>query len=188
MSDLIESFKRSVGEFDKRVGRIGPDQWTNDTPCSVWDVRALLNHLVYEDRWAPDMLAGRTVQEVGDRYDGDLLGDDPMSAWKQASSEALAAVSEEGVLQRTVHASFGDITAEEYLLQLLNDHVVHAWDLARGIDADDRLDPELVEVCYEYAKPIEDTLKASGAFGDKVAAPPDADMQTKLLAVMGREG
>lgn len=188
MSDLIESFKRSVAEFDKRVQQVAPDQWTNDTPCSDWNVRALVNHLVYEDRWVPDMLAERTVQEVGDRYDGDLLGDDPIKAWNEASREAVASVSEEGVLQRTVHASFGDITADEYLRQVLNDHVVHAWDLARGIGADDRLDPELVDVCYEYAKPIEDSLKSSGAYGDKVEAPPDADTQTKLLAVMGRRG
>ena len=186
MSGLPELFERSVREFDVRVQQIREDQWDNPTPCSEWSVRDLVNHLVYEDVWAPPLFAGKTVEEVGDRFEGDLVGDAPKEAWASARDAALEAVSRPGALEDTVHLSSRDVTGGEYLLELLNDHVIHAWDLARGIGADDKLDPELVELIYAGVASREDELKASGAFGEKVEAPEDADTQTKLLAVMGR--
>ena len=186
MSDLLERFRRAVAEFDARVQQISDDQWGNPTPCDEWDVRALVNHLVYEDLWARPLFEGKTIEEVGDRFDGDLLGDDPKAAWSEASRDAIAAAEADGALERTVHLSYGDVTGGNYLGQLLNDHVIHAWDLARGIGSNDTLDADLVETLYANAKPMEDTLKGSGLFGDKIEPPPDADTQTKLLAVMGR--
>ena len=95
-------------------------------------------------------------------------------------------MGEDGSLGRTVHVSWGDITGAEYVGQLFSDHLIHAWDLARGIGADEALDPELVEACYEASKPQEEFLKTTGAFGDLVEPPEGADVQTKLLAIYGR--
>ncbi|MET0864678.1 MAG: hypothetical protein ABWZ98_10120, partial [Nakamurella sp.] len=40
-------------------------------------LRKAINHYTYDNAWVPDMVAGRTMDEVGrDRYDGDLLGAD----------------------------------------------------------------------------------------------------------------
>ncbi|MGH2729230.1 MAG: TIGR03086 family metal-binding protein [Actinomycetota bacterium] len=186
MSDIVDLHRRACDEFDTRVRAVGDDQWNVGTPCTEWDVRALVNHLVNEDKWTAPLLGGSTIEEVGDRFDGDLLGDDPKGAWTAAADEAKAAVGEEGAMQRTVHVSWGEISGEEYANQLFTDHLIHAWDLARAIGADDKLDPELVEACYAIAKPQEDMFKASGYFGDRIEPPEDADMQTKLLAVFGR--
>ena len=187
MSDLAELFERSVGEFDSRVQAIEDGQWDSPTPCSDWSVRDLVNHLVYEDLWAPPLFEGKTIEEVGDRFEGDVLGDSPRAVWDSAASAVIAVVREPGALDRTVHLSSGDTPASRYVVELLNDHVIHAWDLARGIGADDKLDPELVDFLYDKMKPVEDSLKDSGAFGGKVSVPDDADTQTKLLAVMGRK-
>ena len=43
-------------------------------------------------------------------------------------------------MERTVHLSFGDHPGSEYAMQLAADHLVHAWDLARSLGVDDRLD------------------------------------------------
>ncbi|CAN5680325.1 maleylpyruvate isomerase family mycothiol-dependent enzyme [soil metagenome] len=184
--NMQELHERAVREFGRRVELVDDDQWANRTPNTEWNVHALVNHLVNEDRWTPPLMAGKTIDEVGDRFDGDLLGDDPKGAWDEASREAVAAIREPGALERTVHLSFGDHRGEDYAWQLFVDHLVHAWDLARGIGADAVLDPELVEVCYERSKPQEDALKSFGVFGEKIEPPPGADMQTKLLAVFGR--
>ena len=186
MSELPELFARAVGEFDARLQQVGDDQWELPTPCTEWSVRDLVNHLVYEDRWAPPLLEGQTIEQVGDRYEGDLLGDEPKQQWEEASREAVAAARSTGAMERTVHLSFGDVPGEQYLQQLLNDHVIHAWDLARAIGADDELDAELVETLHGWARPMEDTLKNSGVFGDKIEVGAGADTQTKLLAIMGR--
>jgi uncharacterized protein (TIGR03086 family) len=185
MSGAIEMYRRSVEEFGQRVMAIGAGDWARPTPCSEWTVRDLVRHLVYEELWAPPLLAGATIADVGDRFEGDILGDDPQVAWKEAAAHALAAASP-GSLQRTVHLSFGDFPGQEYLGQLTADHVIHAWDLARGIDADDRLDPELVQFVYDFMAPQADQWAAAGVFAPAVDVTADADPQSRLIALSGR--
>lgn len=186
MDDLVALFGRAVEGFGRLVADIRPEQWSDPTPDDEWDVRALVNHLVVEDLWAPPLLDGLTIAEVGDRFDGDQLGDDPLAAWARASEEAVAAVGQVGVLDRTVHVSFGDIPGREYVSQLTCDHVIHGWDLARAIGADERIEPDLVDFAYEFLAPQADGWRAAGVFGPKVKLPPGADRQSVLLALSGR--
>jgi uncharacterized protein (TIGR03086 family) len=187
VSGLPEHFKRASDRFDSLVQQVRDDQWANATPCTEWDVRALVRHLVYENLWAPPLFEGQTIEQVGDRFEGDVLGADPKGAWQQASKAANSAVERDGAMERTVHLSWGDEKGEEYTSQLLLDHVVHGWDLARAIGADDRLDPELVQECYARWKDREEMIRGSGVFGHQQLTGADADTQTKLLALLGRK-
>jgi uncharacterized protein (TIGR03086 family) len=186
MDDVLELHRRAAGHFGELVLAVRDDQWGNATPCSEWDVRALVNHLVYENRWAVDLVAGKTVAEVGDRYEGDQLGDDPVNAWHESLAAAREALDEPGAIDRTVHLSYGDETATEYFTQLVTDLTVHGWDLARAIGADDRIDPELAGFVWQAWKDREDMVRGSGMFGEHIDVPEDADTQTRLLALLGR--
>src|SRR4051794_15209950 len=148
MDEILELHRLALEEFGKRVHAVAFDQWGCETPCTDWQVRHLVNHLVVEQLWAPPLLAGQTVAEVGDRFAGDQLGADPGAAWDAAAQAAHAAFAADGALDRTVQLSFGARPAREYLQEMIFDLVVHAWDLARGIDGDDKLDPRLVEAAY----------------------------------------
>lgn len=183
----VELHRRSVAGFDARVAAIADAQWDAPTPCTQWDVRALLNHLVNENKWTSPLIEGRTIEEVGDAFDGDLLGENPRDTWADASTEARRSVDAvKNDLDRPVNVSWGRIPAHEYIDQLWTDHLIHAWDLARSIGADETLDPELVAICLERYAPKEDALKSTGVFGDKIVPPPGSDPQTKLLAIFGR--
>jgi uncharacterized protein (TIGR03086 family) len=185
MPDLVELFRRSVEQFGARVEAIG-DRWRLPTPDDDWDVRALVNHLVYENLWAPPLLAGLTIADVGDRFDGDQLGEDPWAAWSEAAAGSVAAVAGAGALDRTVHVSFGDIPGHEYVSQLTCDHLIHGWDLARAIGDDERLDPELVDFAYDFLAPQADSWRTGGVFGPRVELPAGASRQDELLAITGR--
>ena len=185
--DLIDLYRRSVAGFTDRVRQVRPDQWSAPTPCTDWDVRALVNHVVFEERWIRPLLAGATVEEVGDRFDGDLLGADPAGAAAGAADDADAAVTGPGALDRTVHLSFGDFPAADYLRQMLADHLVHAWDLAAAIGADRTLHPEAVAECARWFAGVEDAYRSGGAIGPRVAVPPDASEQDRLIAGFGRD-
>lgn len=186
MAAVNERFERATAHFSDLVQMIKDDQWSAATPCSDWDVRALVNHLVYEARWVPPMLKGETIEQVGNQFDGDLLGSDPKSAYDDALSGARTAAGDPAAGERTVHLSYGDTPAHEYLAQLTCDFVVHAWDLARGIGADDTLDPDMVQWVDDIARPQAAMLQASGLFDPPVDVADDADAQTKLLALFGR--
>ena len=182
-------FDRAVDEFDRRVRSISDDQWDNATPCTEWSVRDLVNHVVYEDLWAPGLLAGKTIEEIGgmDAFGGDRLGEEPKKAWTEAANEARNAVHRDGAMEITTHLSFGDVPGSVYTAQLLSDHVIHAWDLARGIEGDEELDQELVEYVYGEMLPHAASLSQSGAYAGRVEVPDDADVQTKLLGLVGRK-
>ena len=182
----LPRFTAATAEFDRRVRAIGPQQWHNPTPCTEWDVRDLVNHLVVEQLWAPPLLSGATIAEVGDRFDGDQLGEDPVAAWEAASAAAREAFAAPGALQRTVQLSSGPRPAESYCQEMTVDLAVHAWDLARAIGADDRLDDQLVSHLLAFIEPQAEQLAGTGLFAPPIAVDQDADPQTRLLAVLGR--
>ena len=80
--------------------QIPEDQWDSKLP-PLFDMpgadqpvplRQAINHYAYDNSWVPDMLAGRTMDEVGsDRFDGDLLGGDPGGNLEGISAAAWAA-------------------------------------------------------------------------------------------------
>lgn len=185
--DLVEQHRRATTEFDRRVQLVTEDRWYVGTPCDEWDVRDLVNHLVFEQLWVPHLLAGETLDEVGDRYDGDLLGDDPVAAWSQAALVARSAVGEPEALAGSVDSSMGQLPATEYVTQLNADLAIHAWDLAQALSVDDELDHELVEELYPVWAPRADELAGSGLFAPPVEVGEDVDLQTRLLAIFGRD-
>jgi uncharacterized protein (TIGR03086 family) len=184
--DTSAMFSSAVAEFDARVRQIDDHQWQAATPDDEWNVHDLVNHVVGEDLWAPPLLAGSTIAEVGGRFDGDVLGADPKAAWAAASGAAVRAVEGEGAMDRIVHLSFGDFPGREYTLQLFADHLIHAWDLARAIGADERLDAGLVASCATWFEAVEDAYRGAGAIAARPRVPGDADAQTVLLARFGR--
>jgi uncharacterized protein (TIGR03086 family) len=184
--DAIELYQRATHEWTTRVRQVRADQWSARTPCSKWDVRTLVNHVVGEQRWLPPLMAGATLDEVGDRFDGDLLGADPVAAAAAAASEADAAVPDAVENKRTVHLSYGESPADEYARGVAADQLIHAWDLAAAIGADRRLDPELVEAVAEWYGPNEEAYRASGEIAARVEVNGD-DPQAALLGAFGRD-
>ncbi|GAA4615698.1 TIGR03086 family metal-binding protein [Saccharopolyspora hordei] len=183
---LLAAHRTAMAEFDARVRRIGATQWGNPTPCTEWDVRDLLGHLVREQLWAPWLLDGATLDEVGDRFDGDVLGDDPVGAWERAAAAARRAWDAPGATSGEVHVTGGVIPAEDYGWQMTTDLAVHAWDLARSIGADERLDPGLVAELHVVLAPQVSAWQGLGIFAAPREVPADADEQTRLLALLGR--
>jgi uncharacterized protein (TIGR03086 family) len=184
---LVDLYVRSVDSFLSKVGAIGPDQWTAPTPCTDWDVRTLVNHVVYEQLWSVPLFDGATIAEVGDRFEGDLLGEDARAAATAAAQETAAAVKSDGAIDRTVHLSFGDTPAAEYVHQLFADHLVHSWDLAVAVGTDATLDPEAARACLDWFRDREDSYRSAGIIGPRVDLPAGASDQDQLLAAFGRD-
>ena len=63
---------------------------------------------------------------------------------------------------------------------------MHRWDLARATGLDERLDPAICAEMFAGMEPLDDLLRSSGQYGPRVVVPDDADVQTKLLAFIGR--
>lgn len=186
MTDVALLHRRACEAFADAVAGVQPDQWTDPTPCAAWTVRDLVSHVVGEDLWTVPLIRGATMEEVGDRFDGDVLGEDPVATAETAAKEAAMAVSEPGALERTVHLSFGDTDGADYAWQLFADHLIHTWDLVRATGQPDRLDPELVDACAVWFADQEATYRGAGVIGPRATVADDADAQARLLASAGR--
>ena len=90
-------------------------------------------------------------------------------------------------MDRVVTLPFGEMPARDGLGFPLGDLLVHTWDLARAIGADDRLDAEACAVVYANLEPIDGSIRAPGFFGPKLEPAPGADAQDRLLAFVGRQ-
>ncbi|WP_265520289.1 TIGR03086 family metal-binding protein [Oerskovia flava] len=185
--DLLAAHGDAIGAFDHPVRTITDDQWDLPTPDDGWSVRDLVRHLTAEQLWVPELLAGRTTGEVGDVFDGDVLGEDPVDRWIDASVVSREAFLEPGVLDRTVHLSYGDVRAAHYCAEMTFDLTVHAWDLRRALGRpDDDLGAELVGWALGHAQARADDLARSHLFADPLPVPDGADDLTRLLALSGR--
>lgn len=187
--NLPELHERALASTRAYVAGIGPDQWHDATPCAEYDVRALVNHIVSGNFWVAPLVAGKSIAEVGDVYDGDVLGDDPVAAYDASAQQAAAAFNGKGAMEASVAVSYGPVPGEIYAGHRLIDVLIHGWDVAKATSRKSHgptLDPELVQACWDVVTPQAELLKASGMFGSDVEAPPDSELQTRLLALLGR--
>lgn len=186
-ADVPELYRRASASFGSKVQQIRDGQWADPTPCTEWDVRALVNHVVGENLWAPPLFAGRTIAEVGSEFDGDVLGAQPKQAWSTSADAAVTAVANRGAMDRTVHLSFGDFPGSEYALQLFADLLIHGWDLARATGQDESMDSEMVTACGNWFVGVAEMYRAGGAVAPPPDVPDTADPQRRLLAQFGRD-
>ena len=184
MADVRTWLQDAAAGFTACVEGVADDQWSSPTPNTAWAVRDLVAHLVDEQLWAPPLLVGRTIEEVGGAIPLDPLGEAPKASLQDATAGMVGALDDLD-LEATVHLSFGDVPTQEYLMQLFADHLVHTWDLARATGQDERLDPELVRVCATWFAGREDLYRAGGVIGPAVPLA-GGDAQADLLGRFGR--
>lgn len=183
--DLNTLYHRTVESWADRVNEVPGDQWDGPTPCREWTVRELVNHVAGEDLWTNPLMRGGTIEEVGDRFDGDLLGDDPIGTSLAAARDAIRTVADALPAGGTVHLSYGEESMEEYVHQLAADHLVHGWDLAVATGGDNRLDPALVHEVATWFADREEMYRAGGVIGPRAAG--TGDPQGDFLAAFGRD-
>ena len=183
--DVNTIYHRWVEYFADRVNDVAQHQWADPTPCSLWNVRDLTNHVTGENLWTVPLLEGATIQEVGDRFDGDVLGEDPVGSALEAAHAAITCMAAQLPSGGTVSLSFGETPKEEYAMQLAADNLVHGWDLAVATGGDTRIDPHLVHAVADWFDEREELYRGGGAITARHALSGDA--QHDLLARFGRD-
>jgi uncharacterized protein (TIGR03086 family) len=178
------------------VAHIRDEQWAMPMPPSfarrdtdsVPTLREIVGYHAYDDAWVPDMLAGRTMDEVGkDSFKGDLLDDNPKGSFAAIVEKACAAAQALTDLERTVHTSFGDFPAREYFYQVNMFRGLRARDIARVIGYEMELPAELVQGIWDEIRPHAEEWRAIGVFAKAVPVPADAPLIDRLLGLTGRD-
>lgn len=180
--------------FGERVHAVREDQWHTPTPCSEWDVAALVAHLIDEDQWVPPLLHGLDVESAGKVVEGSRslpvdggVGANLAEVWDEASIACADAFRADGAMERTVALSRGPTPATSYITEMIFDHYVHAWDLGKAIGYDEPLPDGIAETAYDMVKEMGDLSSFGDMFKPAVSVPDDAPIVDKLLALTGRD-
>ena len=176
-------------------GQIREDHWDSKLP-PLFDMagadqpvplRQAINHYAFDNSWVPDMLAGRTMDEVGsERFDGDLLGSDPRGNFKRISAAACDAARKITDRDAVVHCSYGDVPTWDYFWQLNIARTIGAHDVARHIGVDDSISEELARGMWEGTEASAPMWRSIGIFRASVPVSLDAPWRDRFLALTGR--
>ena len=184
----LRSLDRAHGEVRLRLQSVSGQEWAQQTPCEGWSVRDLVKHMAVGATMSRQILSGETwnreaaVEEVSSVPD-------LRTEWEWRTAEERAAFSAFGALDGTVaHPVVGEIPCSQFLGMRVGDALLHAWDLARAIGADEQLDPELVGEVWAGMSPMASFIGKSGFFGSGPSGEvgEDAALQDRLLDLSGR--
>ncbi len=165
------------------IARIDENQWDLPTPCTEWNVRDLVSHLVFGNRVFVARLSG---DEMPDRH-ADQLGDDAAAAYVDTAADLLDALRPEGVLERRYPGPLGVITGLETLQIRLYDLLAHGWDLeqATGLPVD--LPEDAAAESLEFVRGQLATAPRTGRFAEPQLVPDTAPAIDRLAAFLGRQ-
>jgi uncharacterized protein (TIGR03086 family) len=174
---------RTVTEvFTGRVRAVRPGAWDSPAPCEGWLARDVVRHLV---EWFPDFLKAGAGVELPK---GPSVDDDPVAAWTVHSDGVQALLDDPATAQRMLsNPHIGEVPLDQAVDRFYTaDVFMHTWDLARATGQDERLDPGRCAQLLDGMLPLDDVLRKSGQYGPRVEVPENADVQTRLLAFIGR--
>ncbi|MBM3672021.1 MAG: TIGR03086 family protein [Actinobacteria bacterium] len=172
---LIEDHAKARRDFTKLAESV--QQWDGQSPCSEWDGRGVVEHVI----GFHEMLFLKPLGVKADRP-----RDDPVARWK-ATDAALDQALTDASLDQEVNGPMGETTPRKLLLALTADVLMHTWDLARAAGLDIELDPDLSASALAMGQKNAAMLEKSGMFGTPVAVPDDAPVQDRMLGQFGRD-
>ena len=182
MSEIAARYRRVAAGFGERVEGVGVGGWDRPAPCEGWTARDVVGHLV---EWLPVMFAGTWGL---DAPEGPSIADDPVGAWAALDVAVQGWLDDPELAGSERDTPMGRTTFEAAFDMIgTTDVFLHTWDLARATGQDERLDPDEVHRLLEGMEAMDDEpMRSSGHYGPRVAVPPDADEQTRLIAFIGR--
>jgi uncharacterized protein (TIGR03086 family) len=185
----IAMLQRVVDTTNGVLDNTTPEQLSNQTLCTEWTVKDLINHMVSgatmfaisaEQGSVPDDVLGRLMSS-------DNVGDDPKGAWDAAAGRAMAAFEAPGAMDKIVALPFGQMPGGVALNIAIFDVATHAVDLARAT-GQHVTDTELLEGALAMGRQmVSPELRVPGVFGDEQAISAGAPVEDRLLAFAGRK-
>jgi uncharacterized protein (TIGR03086 family) len=180
MTEVQDSYRRVSQGFDAAVGAMAPGKWEAQSPCELWKARDVVAHVVEGHRGVIAGVRGTESAPMG-------ADEDPGRAWAEASRALDEIAGEPDALAKEVDGPVGKMPAGQLIERFVTmDLLVHTWDLARAVGADERLDEDAVRRAYETLKPMDAMIRQRNVFGPKLEPPQDADLQTEFLYFLGR--
>ena len=176
-----DTHRQVAGAFTDRV--LGTTDWDAPAPVEGWVARDVVRHLV---EWLPGLLEGGAGVTLAA---GPSVDDDPVAAWQVHCAAVQDLLDDPATPSKVLtNPHIGEVQLDQAVDRFYTSDVfLHTWDLARATGQDETLDPERCAEMLAGMEPMDEMLRASGQYGPRVEVPADADVQTRLIAFIGRD-
>ncbi len=180
---LLEQAIESTGRI---IAGVQPGQLEDATPCTEWNLRALINHVIGGNWMFAALLSGQPVDF--DAPPPDFTALDPAAAYADSAKAALAGWRAEGALDREVALPFGALPGAHALGLHVMDTTVHGWDIARASGQQAGIDPHLAGIVLENVRAgVSPEMRGPGRpFQAEVPVAADAPVVDQLVGFLGR--
>ena len=181
--------RRAVAQTGTVVAAVTPDQFVLPTPCTEYDVRALLSHIVGGLTRAALVGEGDPHALVRPAMADGVPDDGWPDAYRAIAARATAAWADDAKLDTLVEVPWGKVPGRFALAGYVQELLAHGWDLARATGQETERDPELATSALATAKrilPPDIRGDAGVPFGPVVEVSPDAAPYAQLAAWLGR--
>ena len=160
------------------------------TPCEGWDVAELLRHVLGGCRMTVALVEGAEASRAASSFASSsrLEGNELISSCRQGVIEQGAALCGIEDAEATVHFPTGDMPVDRLRSFRIVEMTLHAWDLARAIEADELLPRDAVAFSREGIELMIATVppKMFSPRSGGIEVPAEDD-QARLLVLSGRQ-
>ena len=181
MADLRHIHRRAGGMASDVIACVRPAQLAHATPCTEWDVRALINHVVGGNLRFAAMVTGEPAPG-GD----DVLGGDPLASFRDSFGRLCEAFDRPDFLGQVFPTPLGEGPGTLLVELRVVELTVHTWDVAAAIGRPRDLDPELVAFVAGVLRSRPIPRGVNGPFAAEQPSPPGAADADRLAAFAGR--
>ncbi|RSN25159.1 TIGR03086 family protein [Streptomyces sp. WAC 05977] len=188
MSEHAALIAPAAAEFTGILRGIGESDLSARTPCAEYDVRALLNHLLYWGPWLEAAGHKAPPPEVSSgEAEADLVGDGWLADIEKQTARLVDVFAAPEAWQGPTTFGGNPMPASMAGYMVLDEFVFHAWDLARATGAKFSVLPEVADAVYAIALEIGDQARAMKVYGEEVAVADGATTFERALGATGRD-
>lgn len=180
---------RAAAPLIEVIHNITPNELSEPTPCTEYDVGKLVNHLLF---WGPS-LEGAARKEVvappaKTESDVDLTRGEWATTLQEQLQRITAAWSEPGAWQGLTRMG-GPMELPASLIggMVLGELVVHGWDLARATGQHPTWDEDLLRYVHEEVAKSAEQGRQMGIYGPEVTVPASSSTMDRVLGITGRD-
>ncbi len=186
--ELSAELVSTVGPTVAVVRAVADDQLALPTPCREYDVRQLLNHMM----WGVTAFerAGRHVPPPGDGSEAmelDRLDRDWRGRYTELAGATERAWGTPAAWEGEAALVSSPMPAAAVGMLVLVDLLVHGWDLARATGQEYQPDPGAVQALYDWLCGSAELGRSMGVWGPAVPVAEGAPTLERLLGLGGRD-
>lgn len=165
------------------LGGVSEHQLTASSPCSEWDVAALIDHLVGSQHWFLQAVSGTKPADAA----VDVSSGDYRVAYDEVAASVMDVLSADGFESRAVDLPFGTFTGAQFVDFVGLETLAHSWDLAKATSQNTDLAPDASAHLLDVAQAMMGGDRVENAnFGSVQPCPPDGSAADRLAAFLGR--